>query len=205
MQMVKLSSDTVQVIADRFRVKVETVHAWARHGAPVDQENPDFTAIEAWLSSSYGGVQWVYEFLEAVVLGTDYGYHAKVALNESATDEERVHNAQKEFVRLVVQAIGRNPEVLENLKTILTRTEESRHTPPTSNVVSESCAVMEDAMADRPTHSEREPDEVEVVHISPLAFLKSMLAIVWCCLSHPFSRTLIDVTKGEVIHVQSEA
>jgi hypothetical protein len=44
-----------------------------------------------------------------------------------------------------------------------------------------------------------EPEPLTPVFISPLALLRSMLAILWSALRHPFSTTTIDLATGKVI------
>lgn len=45
----------------------------------------------------------------------------------------------------------------------------------------------------------------EPVHISPFAFLRTMLAIAWSALRHPFTTTVIDLTTGQVVEDDAEA
>ena len=45
------------------------------------------------------------------------------------------------------------------------------------------------------------PDTSEVEHIPPLAFLRSMWAILWGALRHPFCTTFVDLSTGRAIHV----
>jgi hypothetical protein len=40
---------------------------------------------------------------------------------------------------------------------------------------------------------------VDIVYIGPFAFLRSMVAVAWSALAHPFTETVIDVTTGRVI------
>ncbi|HMC65526.1 MAG TPA: hypothetical protein VKI65_11365 [Gemmataceae bacterium] len=44
-----------------------------------------------------------------------------------------------------------------------------------------------------------------MIYISPLAFLRSMLAIAWSAFRHPFSTTVIDLATGEVISEENSA
>ena len=46
-------------------------------------------------------------------------------------------------------------------------------------------------------------DEVELVTISPSAFLKSMWTLFITCFTEPFSETVIDVTTGEKVEQQA--
>ncbi len=39
---------------------------------------------------------------------------------------------------------------------------------------------------------------------SPLRYLKTMLAIAWAAVAHPFSTTVIDLSTGEVHHGASD-
>ncbi len=39
----------------------------------------------------------------------------------------------------------------------------------------------------------------DVIRISPLAFLRSMFALLWTAFRHPLSTTYIDVTTGDIL------
>jgi hypothetical protein len=54
-------------------------------------------------------------------------------------------------------------------------------------------------MDERDACGERQAAEAEVVHIRPMAFVRSMLAIAWCCIRHPFSPTMVAVVQGKVV------
>ncbi len=41
---------------------------------------------------------------------------------------------------------------------------------------------------------------LQVFYYSPLRYLRTMLAIAWSALAHPFSSTVIDLTTGHVQH-----
>ncbi|MBI1901159.1 MAG: hypothetical protein HYS13_08625 [Planctomycetia bacterium] len=56
-----------------------------------------------------------------------------------------------------------------------------------------------DALVGRTRTAERCEELEEVVRISPIAYFKSMLALAWACIRHPFETTVIDVTTGKVL------
>ena len=41
--------------------------------------------------------------------------------------------------------------------------------------------------------------ENSTVYISPKAYVRSMWAILWCSLRHPFSTTVIDLAEGTIV------
>ena len=51
--------------------------------------------------------------------------------------------------------------------------------------------------------STAEPNGADTVYVTPVAFLKSVLAIGWSCFRHPFSTTTIDLATGSVIPPES--
>ena len=38
------------------------------------------------------------------------------------------------------------------------------------------------------------------VYISPAAFLRSVLVILWSCFRHPLTTTVVDLTTGKVVY-----
>src|SRR5437016_2817384 len=48
------------------------------------------------------------------------------------------------------------------------------------------------------------PDDETIVYISPLAYLRSVIAILWTSLRHPFMTSAVDLTTGKIVRISSD-
>jgi hypothetical protein len=55
-----------------------------------------------------------------------------------------------------------------------------------------------------PADNSPEPKPI-VIHIGPLAFLRSMFTLAWTAFRHPFSTTVIDLSTGRAVCERSSA
>jgi len=129
----------------------------------------------------------------------DFGQRAKQALLESDDPSAAcVH----EFAAMVVKALKDNREATDELARLLALTlrAEASHTTP--HTAFHGQEVTEDSVDRSAPIPADDSQEVEVVRVSPMAYLKSMLAIAWACFRHPFSTTRIDLATGKLIPVE---
>jgi hypothetical protein len=150
---------------------------------------------------------WVWQFLREVLEATIgiEGAGAKSALLSS----DRSTSCLREFTQVILRAFQENPAACRELTSLLTKAAGSANNSPSDASVREvrggALEVKEDVMREPPAAKGDDQDDMDVVVITPTAFIKAMISIAWSCFRHPFSATQIDPETGRVVHNESTA
>jgi hypothetical protein len=128
--------------------------------------------------------------------GLDWIFYSTIkveGLNEQlrpSSKEEQ--DALRELIRVLDKITGREAITSE-------RTEQAqRDAIPDSESVVATAPVGDLGGAEEPA-----PPAI-VTYIRPMAYLRSVWAIIWGALRHPFSTTLVDLSTGEAVHLPAQ-